>query len=415
MLDADLAIPPGYDRTVLWAWAAAVDAIEADLPSALDLLDAFSWLSTDPLPWDVLTHAGADQIFRSQTPTAALAGALADISLLERSDSGISCHRLIQAATRSLHTKTQPDTGLRAAADLLIAAKPPDMSTVERRRRFAQLLPHVLSVIRHAGEHQIWSEAVVDLIFNFVVYLRSEGQLQAAHELALEAERLVADLPTVDPAKDLVWKRNTALSYEDIGEEAKAAELLEQALNELSSVLGPSHFAVLVSQVELGRLLALGTEHERALELHKSALAGLIEYGGPDSDDAMDARRWLAVTQRRAGNPRRAVELHEQIEDWFERTGGRGPVSRLINRSTMVMALTDASRFEEAVTHGALAVDEATATLGPEHPETLSALDNLARAQLRVGKADAAVAARTLILNARQRDLPAGHPLLLGL
>lgn len=223
------------------------------------------------------------------------------------------------------------------------------------------------------------------------VYLSHEPRPDIDLHDRLESNRVLAAQLLTDISVGVISASDPAIATAILTSRIQHAQF--DLATQFLQVLADDNVALLDSADSNHReLLALGTEHERALELHKSALAGLVEHGGPDSDDAMDARRWLAVTQRRAGNPSRAVELHEQIEDWFERTGGRGPVSRLINRSTMVMALTDASRFEEAVTHGALAVDEATDTLGPEHPETLSALDNLARAQLRVGKADAAVA-----------------------
>src|SRR5690606_12589109 len=125
---------------------------------------------------------------------------IASYSMITRTESAISIHRLVQAAIRASHTDAGP---WHAAMALLTAALPTGDPEAEVAAwpRWSNLAPHVESVIGHLGDtmslgaDEAMAEGICSLIYACAMYHRGQGRYQttiALFEKSLDlAQRLL--------------------------------------------------------------------------------------------------------------------------------------------------------------------------------------------------------------------------------
>ena len=185
----------------------------------------------------------------------------------------------------------------------------------------------------------------------------------------------------------------------------------------------------------LYHLNALGDQAQRAIVIGEPLVADTERVLGPDDPDTLAARNNLANAYQTAGRADEAIMVHEQVLAGRERVLGPGHLHTGQSRKNLAAAYRAAGRADEAIAYetapanpeaialheqapaglGTVALHERVLAdrervLGPEHPDTLAARNNLAVAYQAAGQIDEAVALHEQALADRERVLGPDHP-----
>jgi tetratricopeptide (TPR) repeat protein len=205
-------------------------------------------------------------------------------------------------------------------------------------------------------------------------------------EVAEVLQRRLGTADSLDGAR-LLHARATATSERDGA--AAALPIYAEALAQRERLLGPDHPHVAQTLHSLGvnaqlrgALDEARARHERALDLRTRAF-------GPDHPDVALSLVALANVLSEAGETGLALAVHHQALTTLARDVRTAYLpSALVN-----LAIVHAQRGEHAAARDALAraAELHARTLGPDHPDTLDTVAQLAGAEAAAGFADAAV------------------------
>jgi ABC-type methionine transport system ATPase subunit len=174
--------------------------------------------------------------------------------------------------------------------------------------------------------------------------------------------------------------------------------------------------ADLILVMEEGRIVQRGT-HDELMGLpgayRAQVLTQQMERGEEATVEQELSRRHpsaLAEAYRAAGRTEEAAALHEQILATRQRVLGPDHPSTLGARNNLANALRAAGRTEEAVALHEQVLASYERVLEPDDPSTLGARNNLANALRAAGRTEEAVALHEQVLAVRQRVLGPEHP-----
>ena len=200
--------------------------------------------------------------------------------------------------------------------------------------------------------------------------LLDAGDAQAAIKRYEQLHKALLARKRDDPAL-LTTLHNVGVSYRELGQHAKAIEVLEQAWAERKGMLGAEHVDTLTTQCELGASYSESKKLSKAVELLEPALAGLQKSLGPDHSDTLVAANNLAATYRDSGKLPQAIALFREVHQ---------------KRADL---------------------------LGAEHEDTLTALNNLAGTYQEAGRLPEAIITYDTCRKAYLKNFPRDHPQVL--
>ncbi|MFC8044669.1 tetratricopeptide repeat protein [Nocardia sp. NPDC057353] len=377
---------PGIPAT----WTLSFARLRADAPAATQLLELIAFLGADAIPLYLLTGSPERlpeplaSAVRTELGVNDVVAAIADYSLVERVDGKLFVHRSVQAAVRRRLTAQLDWSGavpapLVTAVGCLRAAVPTEIRGAPRSwQRWAELLPHVLEVVRRApaGTVQL-ADDVGMLLDHGACYLRERGVLRQAQELAENAVAIVtAAHGDLHPAVG-AYRGNLAMILVDAERPTEALPHAEQAL-----------------------AIAERTDGSHPLEAarRRSTLA-LIQR---DRNDATAARRGAqrALTDTRkilgAGHPEVALRLNDLASI----------LAAMAARSRNPTALREAEK------HARAAVDIAEKALPAGSPELARHLSLLSRILRSLGELPAALSAAERGIAIEQAAYGPNHSIL---
>jgi tetratricopeptide (TPR) repeat protein len=205
-----------------------------------------------------------------------------------------------------------------------------------------------------------------------------------------------------------------AVSYAEAGRQEERLKLQAEVLALDRKVLGPEHPETLIAMNDLAIAYRDTGRQEEALKLQEELLALSRKVLGPEDPGTLialhhhaDALRALNRLGEAEAEARRAVDLYRQHPDW--------PPDESAHAASILSAiLTAQGRTDES-----LKLEEETLALGrkvngPEHPETLKVMGNLALIYDRVGRRDEALKLREEVLALDRKVLGPEHPQTLG-
>jgi tetratricopeptide (TPR) repeat protein len=399
----------GRDATAASVWNLSFERLEQRNPAALQLLDVCAYLAPEAIPLDLfsgqpdllpssLAGAAADTLALNDTVAA-----LVDYSLAKRTPSGLQLHRLVQAALRARHmrasraasvaaeprTKQQPDShdgfeSLLTALRLLRADLPETIYGVpEAWRRWAALLPHVLTATRHADDLAVGSTGglatmTARLLDRAATYLQVHARLAEARPLAERA--LAIDEANYGPDHPNVGTDLNTLAWilQDLGDTAAARPLMERALAIDEAAYGSDHPKVAGDLNHLARILFDLRDHAAARPLLERALVIDRATYGPDHLTVGTDMSILSRILYGLGDPDAARPLMERALAIDETAYGPDKpeiATRLGNLASVLRDLGDPAAARP-LAESALAIDEAA--YGPDHPKVAYRLNSLA-------------------------------------
>jgi tetratricopeptide (TPR) repeat protein len=197
-----------YPESVAAAWVTTVNALTEP---ARTLLNALSWLASDPIPAFV---------FESEQSAVA---ELADYSMIkwDGKSGTIQVHRLVQEITRSRLGDESRRATIEAALAAVNAAAPTDSDDVRTWPVWDPLRPHVSALVAHADQH-----AITDPTTRLIACLASLLHTKALHA---EAEPLYRRALEIDEQSYGPGHPKVATRLNNLAQLLKATNRLEEA------------------------------------------------------------------------------------------------------------------------------------------------------------------------------------------
>jgi tetratricopeptide (TPR) repeat protein len=189
--------------------------------------------------------------------------------------------------------------------------------------------------------------------------------------------------------------RQRGLAEARLGQKNKANEILLSVFNNLAT------------QGTDKEALPLAARLGQRLDVATSALEGEATddpYGVARMQDA------LGRAQLSLGYPEKAVALFAKAHATFEAVCGPEHPDSLRSLGNLASSYKDAGKLDLALPLYEETVARLTAKLGPGHPDTLKAMNNLAIGYRRVGKPDLAVPLYEKVLALQRAKLGPDHP-----
>ncbi len=295
------------EETMATLWDLSLDRLTRHDPAARQLASICAYLAPDPIPPglftthpDLLPEPLADAAADPLAFTDALT-VLLDYSIAKRGPTGITLHRLTQAALRTRHPSQDPGTPpaskppapqtgpgshpLATAVRLLREDAPGQITGAPQHwPRWAVLLPHVLAATTHASTPDTAADqdATAWLLDRAAAYLRIHAQLNDARRLQERA--LAITEATYGPDHPTVATRlnNLATILQDLGQPGQAQPLQERALAIDEATSCPDHPEVATDLNNLATILRDLGQPGQAQPLQERALAITEAAYGPD-------------------------------------------------------------------------------------------------------------------------------------
>jgi tetratricopeptide (TPR) repeat protein len=250
---------------------------------------------------------------------------------------------------------------------------------------------------------------------------------------------VVAGLPSAPDAElagPLLRLRGWVLYHLNaLGNRAQQAIIIgEPLIADQERVLGPDHPDTLAARNNLANAYQAAGRTDEAVTLHEQVLAGRKRVLGPDHPHTAQSQKNLAAARRAArvgeaiadkqarADPETialqaqasaglgAVALHARVlADRQEMLGPDHP-DTLAARNNLALAYHTAGRTDEAIALHEQALTDRERVLGPDHPGTLNSRSNLAVAYHAAGRVDEAVVLHEQALAGRERVLGPEHP-----
>lgn len=173
--------PAAHPHPVTTTWELVFEDVRRRSALAAEILEVSAYLSAEGLPLSMLEMAvdvDGDEL--------RLADAVAELlrfSIVDRSESSLRVHRLVQSVVRS--QLAPADRRLRAAAALrsLESSAPSGPVVPDSWPAWSLVTPHVLSFLRAAVDSDVLPDGTVALALRCYRYLRARSALDSAHDL----------------------------------------------------------------------------------------------------------------------------------------------------------------------------------------------------------------------------------------
>ncbi|MGA5322139.1 FxSxx-COOH system tetratricopeptide repeat protein [Streptomyces seoulensis] len=179
----------------------------------------------------------------------------------------------------------------------------------------------------------------------------------------------------------------TGLYLKDQGLITRAISALRRAQISYERVLGDDTDApaALTIRNNLASTYLDAGDPTRAIPLHQQNLEDRIRVLGPDHQNTLITRNNLANAYQATGDTTQAIALHRQnLEDRIRLLGPDHPHT-LSSRNNLANAYQSAGEPAHAATLHQQNLEDCNRTLGPDHPYTLSTCNNLGNAYLEAG------------------------------
>jgi tetratricopeptide (TPR) repeat protein len=135
-----------------------------------------------------------------------------------------------------------------------------------------------------------------------------------------------------------------------------------------------------------------------------------VKKQGPDHPDTLTTLNSLALAFQHVGKLPEAIALLEQVRDAFVKRQGADHPDTLTTLNILALAYGEAGELPEAIALFVRVHDARAKKLGADHPDTLDTLNNLAMAYRQAGKVQQAIALFVQVRDARVKKQGANHP-----
>jgi tetratricopeptide (TPR) repeat protein len=135
-----------------------------------------------------------------------------------------------------------------------------------------------------------------------------------------------------------------------------------------------------------------------------------LEQNGPDDYATMRASATLAFALRRMGSYAKALELNKEAQAWFSRSLGWDHPDTLSAANNLALSYLLQDRVPESIEWQERTLADRERVLDPHHPDTLHSRNSLALAYLAAGRVAEAIELHERTLADRETVLGPDHP-----
>ena len=378
--EADL--PTGCDRPFSRVLLRSFDSLG---PDGQDVLAAASVLGPATIPDDLL----ADILRRSDARRDLTAGVAegAARSLLTKTGTGCSMHALVARAVRVLVHPPDRRSAFRDAALAELTASMERTRMAYRHREVLDRLPHVRAVAGLLAGGDDWVLRMDES------HLANEaGRTEIETGRTREALTLFQALHDACVAADVDWYTRTIVliglsnAYGLEGEYSKALSLKQDIADLLLAKLGPRAAETLMALNNLGVSHHNLKQYEKAHTLFQQVYQGRLEHRemGPTHRDTLIALNNLAIACGHLGATPEERDLQHRVahQHWLDaldrwrRVAAPEDQYRLDALNGLALSYRTLGMPQEALKLMTELHQLRLALLGPDHPDTVSALEN---------------------------------------
>jgi serine/threonine protein kinase len=213
-----------------------------------------------------------------------------------------------------------------------------------------------------------------------------------------------------DHPDTLITFNSLALAYRTTGRTTKAIELFEQVRPAFVRKLGPDHPDTLTTLTNLATTYVVAGKTTQAIELLEQVRDARMKKLGPDHPDTLTTLNNLAGAYRAAGRTTQAIELLEQVRPAFVKKFGPDHPDTLNTLTGLAVVYQADGKTTQAIELLKQVRDVHLKKLGPDHPDTLTTLNNLAAAYWSANRLDESIPLFEELLPRREKTHGRDHP-----
>jgi hypothetical protein len=392
----------GHPHTLATLWSLSLDRIKEDHPAAATLVRFCSLLAPEPIPFTIFTSnpellpSELAASISNDLAWADTVGALTDYSLITRTASTLSVHRMVQIAVRASMSEQERRELIHREVRLLITLLPEDVEAPRNWPKWRDILPHALALLANApGADTV---EVASLTRRAGEYLVVHGQDLKAIDLARTAVAIFSSTLGIDHEQTLGARQNLAFWQGLVGDTMGAITAFEEILADSLRALGPNHPDTLGARHDLAYWSAQTGDPSIAVNAFKQILEDVRRVLGSDHPRTLATRHSQAYWIGKAGMPGNAAELEHLLVDSLRVHGPDHPHTLGVRHNLMYWHASAGG--PSGVTTLQELLTDYLRVLGPDHPDTLTARHRLS---VHVGEAGdperAAVALKELVVD----------------
>ena len=404
--------PMEYPRSMTAAWRLSINALEDQLPEALQVLRCAAFFGPEPIPIDLFRwgSSGAGPLLNPILGNPILRTralrSINNFALGRIDDRAIQIHRLVQRLLRADIGSERQEEYEREAQLLLAAARrlPPEDET--NWGAFSRLVPHLDPV----GTARTTDGRLRDLALNVVRYLYLIGDTESARTFASDFRDSWTRLSGADDYHVLVAEYHLGNCLRQDGRYEEAFTLVERTLARARRVLDEDDDAVLQLTNAFGAdLRAKGRFREAVAHDEDSRRRHAKKYGDTDPRTLRTMNN-LALSYALVSDYSRAVELQTAVNEVYSRPGAVTKLSLLISWGGLCQAVRLSGEYQAAHDLGVDALDYGRSEVGVDHLRTLAVAVDLSIAMRRLGRIEDALELAHSTYHRYESIVTAGHP-----
>jgi tetratricopeptide (TPR) repeat protein len=368
--------PIDYPATVITTWRLNIAQVSAASPAAAQLLRLCAFLAPEAIPLELLaadpTQLPTDlaAAIRDELALDEALGILYRYSLVARDQPGLRMHRLVQTALRTDLSADQAAEAAERAVRLVRAAFPEEPWRPVTWPQCGTLLPHALTSINHAEEHQVGLDAVLRLLRSVGIYLWHRAELHLAHQHLERAVTLATVIHGPDHPQVGGALNNLGCALQDIGDLRGARQAFERDAAIQEAAFGPNHPGVAWALSNLGETLRREGQPAAAKNQVERALTTLEGIYGSDHPELSVAVGTLGVVLHDLGDLTGARARLDRAITLEERASGPDSPQLGEMLTDLGAVLLDLGDVAGAQTRLERAVSMLQATVGENHSFT---------------------------------------------
>jgi Tetratricopeptide repeat len=448
-----------YGKTVATTWSLAFADVEQSAPQAAGLLRLLAFCAPEPVPLRRLLQPEpglAEELAEEAAPVLVplladelaagdAVAALRRYSLVTAAGDGlVLVHRLVQAVTTDQMPEDLRPAWRAAAAAVVEAAIPADVTLPESWRACALLLPHARAVLdltsrgmwriaQYLGYSGSYLAArnlfqqIADACSEDDAYGPEDSRTLAARsylarwagdagDAAGARDQCAALLPILEGVlgaehpETLTIRGNLSYYTGEAGDEAGARDQLGALLPILKRALGREHPATLAARSHLARFTGQAGDAAGARDQYAALLPITERVLGPEHPDALAIRAGLAHFTGQAGDAAGARDQYAALLPLHERVLGAEHPDTLDTRQGLAYWTGEAGDAAGARDQYAALLPLHERVLGAEHPDTLDTRIHLAVSSQKAGDTAGARHQFAALVPITERVLGPEHP-----
>jgi tetratricopeptide (TPR) repeat protein len=401
-----------YPASVATTWSLSFEKVGQAHPAAKELLNFCAFLAPDAIPEEIITegapHLGAvlSSMVTDRLQFNQIYKDILRYSLLQRAaDEGtLTLHRLVQAVLQD-NLSAETRTVWKQRAVQAVNATFPEVR-FDYWKRCERFLAHALVCAKWVEQEHFNKPEIIPLLNSTGSYLFARGrygEVELLHKQALAIAEQAGEDQQLALSTTL---HNLAVLYRTQGKYKEAELLYRQVLTLDQQLLGAEHAQIATDLAYLGDLYREQGKYEDAAMLLERALAinERVHYIDPF---VLSVVGGLYLAQGRYGEARQVVERAFSVDE--QHLGAEHPetLTALHNLAVLYEVL---GKYEEAETlfKRTLALQEAQ--LGVEHPAIIVTLTSLGRLYQVRGNYEEAERLYRRALAQHEQQLGAEHP-----